>query len=530
MNNYYVLKHLTLELQNTILHKVFKFSISPHKDVWSAYINEADSLLRLTFSSHPTETALFIEDYRPPKKTNVTTFFSSLNGLKIVDIHISDNDRFITLYFDNDHQLLFQLFGSKPNIFLIQDNIILESFKNPDHFTGKKPPLPRHAPTEVKIVKEGLSTKKTITLINPKFPRHLIPLVIKKYDLNHKNTSEIHRIIDSLTVLMETNPEFRVLFNGNLCLIPEKKFPTDNLKTFKDVNSAIKFTYYNTSAERRFNAKIEKIKPAIRKKLNTLENLIRQLSQADKSLERAEQYEQFGHILMANAHQNHSGDQEVIQLPDYYNDNRLINIPIKPSLSLAENAERYYDKSSSAIRNAEESKRRLSEAKMEINKVQQLYESLDTVEKIYELDDWLKEHSERIKDLGIQSKQSLKKSAPYRKFQIGKYEIWLGRNAKSNDRLTIDAHKEDIWMHARGASGSHLVIRMNNDKGMPPENLLLNAASIAAYHSKARGAGLVPVIITKRKYVSKPKGAPPGSVRVQQERVELVKPQKSIHI
>jgi predicted ribosome quality control (RQC) complex YloA/Tae2 family protein len=67
---------------------------------------------------------------------------------------------------------------------------------------------------------------------------------------------------------------------------------------------------------------------------------------------------------------------------------------------------------------------------------------------------------------------------------------------------------------------------MDNHKEMPPKKTLLKAASVAAYNSKARGSGLAPVIITKRKYVVKPKGAPTGTVRVNREEVEMVKPQK----
>ncbi len=81
-------------------------------------------------------------------------------------------------------------------------------------------------------------------------------------------------------------------------------------------------------------------------------------------------------------------------------------------------------------------------------------------------------------------------------------------------------------MHARGVAGSHVVLRMDNNKDYPPKEVLLKAASVAAYNSKARGAALAPVIITKRKYVSKPKGAPHGSVRVHREEVEMVEPKE----
>jgi len=90
------------------------------------------------------------------------------------------------------------------------------------------------------------------------------------------------------------------------------------------------------------------------------------------------------------------------------------------------------------------------------------------------------------------------------------------------------AHKEDIWLHARGVGGSHVVIRMENNKNMPQKSTILKAASLAAWHSKARGSGLAPVVYTKRKYVNKPKGAPAGSVTVQKENVEMIQPKKDV--
>ena len=105
-------------------------------------------------------------------------------------------------------------------------------------------------------------------------------------------------------------------------------------------------------------------------------------------------------------------------------------------------------------------------------------------------------------------------------------KIWIGKNAKSNDEVTTRAHKEDVWLHARGVGGSHVVIRMENNKNLPPKNIIKKAAAVAAWNSKARGSSLAPVIYTKRKYVSKPKGAPAGTVRVQREEVEMVEPHK----
>jgi len=88
------------------------------------------------------------------------------------------------------------------------------------------------------------------------------------------------------------------------------------------------------------------------------------------------------------------------------------------------------------------------------------------------------------------------------------------------------AHKEDLWLHARGSAGSHVIVRMKKRTVRPPMAVLEKVAAIAAWYSKQKGSSLVPVILTQRKYVRKPKGAPAGLVLVDREDVLMVKPEQ----
>jgi len=528
MNNFYVLIHLTKYLKNKCVGGSFQFSYSPHKDIWECYIDSHSSIYRIIFSTNSSETALFLDKDRPSKKSNVTTFFNSFNNKVISNFKLAENDRFITIEFESGEQLLFQVFGNRPNVYHVADGIIKEAFKSNSELEGSKAPKPRAAKTGFDKPDGTSSPKKIITSLDPKFPRHLIEPVTEHYKLHEKSVEEIQSIVNSLTDAMKENPEFRVLEDGNLCLVPSSLLPIENRKTFDNVNDAIRFTYYETSRERRLSSKIQSLKPSIEKAIQKNESTISQLSKADKGLERAEQYEQYGHILMAHAHQSVNPDQEQITLPNFYDGSETVSIPIKPTISIADNAERYYDKSAKAKRNVVESKRRLKEIQKENRELKALFESLNSIEKIYEFDEWYKENQPDLKKLGILAKTKQAESLPYRQVKVDNYEIWIGKSAKSNDRVTSDAHKEDVWLHARGVSGSHVVIRMNNNKEMPPKSVIRKAAAIAAWNSKARGSKLVPVIATKRKYITKPKGAAPGAVRVQREDVEMVEPKKSI--
>ena len=101
----------------------------------------------------------------------------------------------------------------------------------------------------------------------------------------------------------------------------------------------------------------------------------------------------------------------------------------------------------------------------------------------------------------------------------------MGRSAKESEALTLrHARPFDLWLHARGVSGAHAVLRLPGRQSEPSSLLLKKAAAIAAWHSKARGSAMVPVIVTPRKFVRKAKGAPVGQVIVTREDVLIVEP------
>jgi len=120
-------------------------------------------------------------------------------------------------------------------------------------------------------------------------------------------------------------------------------------------------------------------------------------------------------------------------------------------------------------------------------------------------------------------------SRPFRTYRSsGGLEIWVGRGAASNDALTFhESSPRDVWLHARDASGAHVVLRWSRDEP-PPSRDLEEAAVLAAWHSKSRGSGLVPVDWTRRKYVRKAKGGAPGLVLVQRSETIFVKPDERV--
>jgi predicted ribosome quality control (RQC) complex YloA/Tae2 family protein len=106
----------------------------------------------------------------------------------------------------------------------------------------------------------------------------------------------------------------------------------------------------------------------------------------------------------------------------------------------------------------------------------------------------------------------------------GDWKVLAGKTDVDNDFLSLKMAKpNDYWFHVRGMPGSHVILRAKPNED-PDRETLKRAAAVAAFHSKARNGGVVPVSCTMARYVTKPKGAKPGSVRIRKASVFKVRP------
>lgn len=112
-----------------------------------------------------------------------------------------------------------------------------------------------------------------------------------------------------------------------------------------------------------------------------------------------------------------------------------------------------------------------------------------------------------------------------RRYEVDGIEILVGRSARDNDTLSIRiARPRDVWLHAAGVAGSHVIVR-RPESGEIPKSAVDRAAELAAWHSKARTArGKVPVHSCEARDVSKARGAPAGQVRLKRYEVIRVYP------
>lgn len=193
-------------------------------------------------------------------------------------------------------------------------------------------------------------------------------------------------------------------------------------------------------------------------------------------------------------------------------------IPVDIEHSYGWNATKYYNKARSSQNAVAVRKRRIPQYQLRIAEIQSAIDKVRDAKTVKDLP--MEKNTQRINDKSKSTPQTL-----FREFKLdSRHTLYVGRNAKNNDELTMRfAKQQDWWLHARGAAGSHAVLRGVEGAKIPKDVLEL-AAAITAYYSQARNASYVPVVYTQKKNVRKPKGANIGAVVVDREQTVMVKP------
>jgi len=226
-------------------------------------------------------------------------------------------------------------------------------------------------------------------------------------------------------------------------------------------------------------------------------------------------------LIMAHLHEIKPGAAQ-LEVVDFYT-NEPVVIKLKPLEKPQRTAENLYRKAKNQQIEERQLSERITRREGEALQTLELLEELDTQPALHELRGlraWRKQH-------GLDPSAAPAKTVselPFKVFEDRGFTILVGRNAANNDLLTQKyAHKDDLWLHAKDVTGSHVVIR--HRAGQPvPEPVIEHAAQLAGWYSRRQHDSLCPVTVTPKKFVRKPKGALPGQVVVERERVVLVVP------
>ncbi len=255
----------------------------------------------------------------------------------------------------------------------------------------------------------------------------------------------------------------------------------------------------------------------------TAKKLTRRIEALQRDLERAGRYEsyaRYGELLKANLDRVRKGATQATVI-DYFDESLpTLSLPLDPARSPQGNMDDYFQKYRKYLAAQRQIGPRVTATQAELAHVRK---ELASIEEGTWSPPGAVAHPGRAAADGLgQDRRAERKPArtgPFRRFRSrDDLPIYVGRTAQENEMLTHRfANSEDLWLHARGVPGSHVVVRLPKGTEVPPETLR-DAATLALLYSDLKKSGKGEVIYTRKKWVRKAKGQAAGSVVVTQDK------------
>lgn len=319
-----------------------------------------------------------------------------------------------------------------------------------------------------------------------------------------------------------------------VCTLPFIPGSEEAFKTYVSMSEALSVFYTSRAAAESIKRRTSAYEHIIKNAVAKLEKKSLIFEEAISSDDDIEKLRLYGELLTANMYSLSARTDKAAVLNYYVDPPETIAIPLDPLLTPAENAQRYYTKYRKAKIAREHAFRMREQNAQELTYLEELLYTLTCCETDSELNEIRQEliASGYVKDDPVKrnrsgkvvSQQKLPPSKPYCFYSRDGIPIFVGKNNRQNDKLTMStAAAEDTWLHVKDIHGSHVIIKKVSDI---PDTTLYDAAVLAAYYSKARGSGSVPVDYTLVKHVKKPSGAKPGMVIYTHQRTVYVTPDK----
>lgn len=496
----------------------------------------------------------------------------NLIGLKLKNIITFDLERLIILEFEGfdelddiiSKKLVIELMGKHSNIILLDDsNIIIDSLRHikeiDENFRDILPHTKYTFPTSNKIsfleLKDFEDFKEHLNLSSPnsasnnnndinKLPtiisnifngisKNFINAIIKKLEISDTSDTSLEKIFnytnEIITNIGTSNISFESIKSNDgtikdYFLIPEK---SSSLQPF-DLNFFIDDFYFNKESNEQFknyrNTLLKLILDTLKKYKKRLYNIDEKLKECDDM----DKYRLYGELITSNLYRIPNRNVDEIELENYYENNNKIKIKLDKRFSPSINAKRFfkkYSKLKNALIIVSEQKADTLKELDYIESVIYELENCSTIEEIAFIYEEISENDifkEKASLKANTKKNKVKKSKLTKnktvsfnpiKYTVDGYTVFVGRNNKENDYLTLKfASKTDLWFHTKDFHGSHTILKLDNNLPYPNNDILIKVAELAAKHSKARNSSNVPVDYCEVKFVKKPSGSKPGMV------------------
>ena len=547
------------QLNQTIQDGRFYKIAQPEKDELLITIKAGGTQYRLFISADASLPLLYLTDTNKLAPQIAPTFCMLLRkhikSARIISIKQPGLERVIIFTLEHydeigdlcQKQLIVEIMGKHSNIiFCNMDGTIIDSIKRISGFVssvrevlpGKMYFIPetqeKMNPLEItyttfveQIEKEDLPIYKSLyqgfTGISPIIAQEVcyrgnIDSSMTTQQLNEKEKKKIFDIFQQIIKKVQTRDFSPVIYSESG--IPKEYAAIDltcyeayEKKKFESIFELLE-VYYQEKNEitrgRQRSAELRKIvQTAFERNNKKLELQKKQLEDTEKK----DKYKVWGELINTYGYSVQEGSKSMDAL-NYYT-NEIIKIPLKTTITVKENAKKYFDKYGKLKRTYEALIILTKETEKNVIYLESVLTSLDIAKKEEDLIEIREElfQSGYIKKKGS-TKKARKKSKPLHYISSDGYHIYVGKNNIQNDALTFHiATGNDWWFHAKKIPGSHVIIKTNNEE--IPNQTFEEAASLAAYYSKGRGGEKLEVDYTKKKNVKKPNGGNLGFVVYQ---------------
>ena len=574
-----VTKAITSELQQLIGSRIDKV-YEPNKNdiILGFYLNGVNYALNICTNAQ--NYRLHLTTHTKPNPKNALNFCMLLRkyliGLRIKNIISVNLERVITIEFEGfddiddiiTKKLIIELMGRHCNVILVdENNMIIDSLRHissDNELTREIVPHVKYAyPSTNKLnflevtgfqdfkskLNLDLNTMHISDLpsqisnvfngISKSFISHIIEILHLDISLKMEDTS-LEAIYTNMKHIIDATDSLQLGFDtikdakGNvkdyaLCI-------KDSSEPF-GLNFFIDDYYFYKETSEEFKVYRNSISKLI---LDTLKKYNKRLYNINEKLKECDQmdtYKLYGELITANLYRIKNENTDTVSLENYYDNNKIITIPLDKRYSPSHNAKLFfkkYNKLKNALLIVGEQKEETIKDLDYIESVIYELEACSTIDDISNVFEEISESSvfkERTEKYKEKKNPKVKKSKLTKnkyvhfnpiKYKIEDYTFLVGRNNMENDYLTLKyAKKTDLWFHTKDIHGSHCILVLNGSP-IPQNDILLKCAEIAAYHSKAKNSSNVPVDICEVKYVKKPNGAKPGMV--------IYKNNKTLHV
>jgi len=271
----------------------------------------------------------------------------------------------------------------------------------------------------------------------------------------------------------------------------------------------------NASLDAARSAKTRELKKSIKKLQRRIEAWHEDLIKA----RRYRDYGRYGELLKANLGRIKKGQHEA-SVVDYFEETLpTLTVPLDPTKTPQGNMDDYFLKHRKYLSAERELHPRIEAGQAELAAMRR---ELDAIElRAWQPSPIFAAGPPKRRELAGSGgkRRSQTRQGPFRRFTSADgLPIFVGRNAEENENLTFGVAKsDDLWLHAQGAPGSHVVVRLAKGQDVPPETLR-DAATLALLYSDLKKSGKGDIIYTRRKWVKKAKRQAAGAVTVAQEK------------